>query len=385
MEQRHFHHSLKKFLFTLTFLCIASTMLHAEVRYAENLSISEYDGYTVALVQQAWRGNEAEPLRYAFIHSDADNPDRVRTRIKERFSDLPEPKIFTAPIDSIVTLSTTYLPPLLMLEEVKALDGVDKKTYVYSSEIRSRIEKGAIEEVGTGNSLDIEQLVTMQPDAVMATGTSGEWNVAPKLRKAGIPVLLNADYLERTPLGRAEWIKFTALLFDKRQEAQELFRSIESRYEELRKKAEQAQEQPKVLLNRPMQDKWVVPGGESYMARFIQDAGAMYLWEENDSVSSLVRDPEAVFSRALEAEYWIHQYGWTSLQDVTAANKSFSQILAYKKGHVVNNDKRVTEQGANDFYESGGSRPDRVLADLIKIFHPERMKDHSLYYYRYLE
>lgn len=374
---------LKAALFAVLLL-VSAAVLGAEVRYARNFSLSDYQGYTVAEVKGAHLKDATASLRYVFIDPGAADLSVVRNDIRERFPGIRERRIFEPPITSFVSLSTTYLPALLMLDRVEALTGVDDGAYVYSPEIRQRIEAGEVAELGTGGRLDTEKLLELGPDAVMMSGAAGQWNTAPKLRKAGIPVLISTDYLERSPLGRAEWIKFYALLFGEREKADRLFRTIEERYLQLRRKAAGAEGLPAVLLNRPMRDKWVVPGGRSYMSRFIADAGGRYLWEKNRSRSSLVLDPEAVFARALEADVWLHQYGWDSLADVTAANKSFSRIPAVQNGQVVNNDRRVTEKGANDFYESGASRPDRVLADLVKIFHPEMLTDHELYYYRYL-
>jgi iron complex transport system substrate-binding protein len=134
-----------------------------------------------------------------------------------------------------------------------------------------------------------------------------------------------------------------------------------------------------------MQGRWVLPGGESYMARFLEDAGADYVYAENEKSAALIMDTEAVYAEVVDAEYWLHQYGWDSLSDVVAHDPRLGRLEAFNEGHVLNNDARVNEGGGNDFYESGPYRPDLVLEDLVRIFHPEQLPDHRLYYYRYLK
>jgi iron complex transport system substrate-binding protein len=357
-----------------------------EVRYADHLTLDSYPGYTVARVSRTWLGGDAEALIYACIDPAADaSVARVKERIRRRFPAIPPDAIFTPPIKRMVTLSSTYIPSLLRLEVEDALVAVDKAEHIYSERVRRMIESGKIAEVGAAGSLDIERLLALEPDAVMATGGSGEWSVAPGLEKAAVPLIVNADYLESSPLGRAEWIKFTALLFGKPEEGREQFRRIEERYTQLERRAQKAASRPRVLLNRPMQGRWVLPGGDGYMAQLLEDAGAHYLWEERGGTESMVLDPEAVFARAGRAEFWLHQYGWDSLKEIARAEPYLTQLPAFKQHRVLNNDRRVTAAGANDFYESGALRPDLVLADLIAIFHPNMLPEHELRYYRYLE
>lgn len=377
-------HTLMRFAAGMLLLLSTAAAVQAEVRYARHFDLRQGREYIVAEVRPVWRGADAPPLRYVFIQPDSSSPEEIRERIHDRFPDLGERAVFRPPVESLVLLSSTYLSALTALGGGDALAGVDAKEHIYDPRVRRMIEAGRVAELGS-TDVDLEQLVALQPGAVMAPGGRGEWNVVPGLEKAGVPYLVNADYLESSPLGRAEWIKLTALLLDRLPEARKIFRRVEQRYLQLAERAASAEGRPQVLLNRPMQERWTVPGGESYMARLIADAGGAYLWADRGGTGSMVLDQEAVYAEAAKADVWIHQYGWDSLAEIAEAEPLLTRIPAYRRGRVVNNDRRVNEEGANDFYESGTLRPDLILADLISLFHPALLPDHELHYYRYLE
>ena len=363
------------------FLCLfalcmgAGTLASTEIEYAEGFSVEERDGYTAVEVSRRWEeGNEAS--RYALISRS----------VKIEELDIPDGfRVIRTPVRSMIALSTTYLYPLVRLDTLDSLIAVDNHGYVYNKKVRRRIENDGIAEVGNGPTVDLERIVSLEPEMVMATGVAGEWNTAKRLEEAGVPVVVNADYLERAPLARAEWIKFIALFVKKEERAAELFEEIERRYASLKRSAASVEHRPTVFLNRPMQGRWVLPGGESYMARFLEDAGAEYVYSENEKRAALTMDTEAVYSEVVDAEFWLHQYGWNSLSDVIAHDPRLGRLEAFRKGNVLNNNARVNEGGGNDFYESGPYRPDLILKDLLSIFHPSHLPEHELYYYRYLK
>jgi len=363
------------------FLCLfalcmgAGTLASTEIEYAEGFSVEERDGYTAVEVSRRWEeGNEAS--RYALISRS----------VKIEELDIPDGfRVIRTPVRSMIALSTTYLYPLVRLDTLDSLIAVDNHGYVYNKKVRRRIENDGIAEVGNGPTVDLERIVSLEPEMVMATGVAGEWNTAKRLEEAGVPVVVNADYLERAPLARAEWIKFIALFVKKEERAAELFEGIERRYSSLKRSAASVEHRPTVFLNRPMQGRWVLPGGESYMARFLEDAGAEYVYSENEKRAALTMDTEAVYSEVVDAEFWLHQYGWNSLSDVIAHDPRLGRLEAFRKGNVLNNNARVNEGGGNDFYESGPYRPDLILKDLLSIFHPSHLPEHELYYYRYLK
>jgi iron complex transport system substrate-binding protein len=239
-------------------------------------------------------------------------------------------------------------------------------------------------EVGDSVRLDLETLIALRPDLVLAMSIGDPENdVFAMLDRAGLPYAVDAAWTEETPLGRAEWIKFTAAFFDREAEANRLFDQIAARYEELRAIASSVEQRPTVLVGTPFQGTWHVSGGAAYQARLIADAGGRYLWADDPSTGSIPLDFESAYARGLDADVWIHTYGWHSLADGVAADERMADFAAWKSGRVYNNDARMNAAGGNDYWETGSVRPDLVLADLIEIFHPDLI-DHELVFHRQL-
>ncbi len=360
------------------------------VQYAEGFSIEERRGYTLLHIHLPVSGREVSST-YVVVPRDSEKSISEK-QIRETLSlDSTGPKVqfIKTPVKKLIPLSTTFLPPLELLDVEHVVSGIDKLDLIYSEKLRTTVVEQNIPQVGNGPSLDVEKVVHLKPVVVMANYTQGEWNVIPKLKKASIPVILNGDYLESDPLGRAEWMKFIGLLCGRAAEAEKQFNDIAEDYTYLKEKVASALSRdavsPKVVMNRPMNGRWVVPGGKGYMAQFIKDAGGEYLWAQDSHSRSLVLDVEEVFLKALRADFWLHQYGRTSLEDLAGEDQRLGKLKAFQEGNVVNNDARMNEAGSNDFYESGPYRPDVILADLISLFHPSLLPAHSLYYYRYLQ
>lgn len=356
-----------------------------DVNHAEGFSVDSVGGYTVVRVSRLWEDNGSESVYCLVSRAHEKSDEEILKDVKRQLSSREEIQLIRTPVTSFAALSTTYLYPLAELGKADSLVAVDKHGHVYNREVRALIKRGDVAEVGDGPTINLEKIVALKPELVMATGVAGEWNTAERLEKAGVPVVVNADYLEKTPLARAEWIKFISLFFGEEEQASRVFGRIEKEYAELKKQAAGRSSSPSVLLNRPMQGRWVLPGGESYMARFLDDAGADYMLSFNKSDAAVIRDVEWVYNQALEEEFWLHQYGWKSLEDVRQNDPRLMELRAFREGNLVNNDARVNKSGGNDFYEGGPYRPHIILADLIKIFHPSLLPEHSLHYYRYMK
>ena len=357
------------------------------IEYAEGFSVEERDGYTLLHVHPPGEAGVQHTTYVLVSRGHSQSPSD--TEIARQVAPDSSYQIVKIPVKKLIPLSTTFLPPLEWLDAEESLVAVDRREHIYSPALRELVKQKRLPQVGNGPSLNMEIVVQLQPAVVMANVSQGAWNMVPKLRRASVPVILNSDYLETTPLGRAEWIKFIGLLLGRVEEAEHRFEAVADRYLELQQLVENSlkrqEERPHVILNRPMNGRWVVPGGNGYMARIIEDAGGSYLWAEDEQSSSLVLDVEEVFVRALQADIWLHQYGRDSLQELLGVDKRLRRIKAVKNGNVVNNDARMSPTGSNDFFESGPYQPQVILSDLISLFHPALLPDHSLYYYRYLE
>jgi iron complex transport system substrate-binding protein len=286
----------------------------------------------------------------------------------------------------VVTLSSTYLPALEELGVSGHIVGHDRRSWVYSPEIRARMRRGEIEQVGSGGDLDLELLLSLSPDVVFTydAGTSAE-NPYPRLAETGLTVVTTAEYLEHSPLGRSEWILFMAAFFDLEEAAREVFSRIEKRYLELKRRASETDERPTVLLNAPWGASWAMPEGANYSAVFLEHAGADYVFSERSGSGTLFLDFETVLAEAGDAEYWLNPGDWESLREGLSGDRRFRLFRAFREEHVYNNNARVAPDGGNDYFESGYLRAERVLSDLIAIFHPELMPGYQLFYYRKLQ
>jgi iron complex transport system substrate-binding protein len=344
-----------------------------EPRYSTGFHVEYHPSYKVVTVSQPWPGAESG-FSYVLVQRGTEPP-----------ADVDADRVIEVPIRSIVSMSTSYLPHLEMLGVLDTLIGNDAFAWVSSEAVLQRIASGAMKEVGSGATVNIELLVEMEPDLIMTSAMGTEWDTHPKLEEARLPYVINAEWNEQTPLARAEWIKFMALFYNGEAEANSVFDAIEKEYTGLMEKASSAASKPTVFLGAPYQGTWWMAGGGSFAARFLGDAGAEYVWADDESTGSLMLDIETVYDKAGKADIWLNTGYWNSLEDAEKADERFTKFKAYQNGMIYNNNLRMGPGGGNYYYESGPANPHKVLADLIKIFHPELLPDHQLYYYKKLE
>ncbi len=338
--------------------------------YATGFSVTYHDTYKLVRVTRPWPGARTS-FEYLLVERGTKPP-----------SGYPGAVRVTVPVRSVVALSETYLAEIEMLGETASLSGIDRAAYVYSARIRAGVAQGRIKQVGEGAATNLELLVALRPDLVLTSSSGGGGELSAKLLEAGLPVVIDGDWAEPTPLGRAEWIKFIALFYDKEREANTLFASVAAEYNRLKALAQGARSRPTVFVNAPWQGSWGMPGGGSYVAALLRDAGADYLWADSDSSGTQFLSLEAVIDRAASADFWLNPGDFRSRADALAVDPRFAQFRAFRRDALYNNNARVTPEGGNDYWESGPARPQVVLADLIKIFHPRLLPDHELYYYR---
>src|SRR5690606_22968245 len=142
-----------------------------------------------------------------------------------------------------------------------------------------------------------------------------------QFEKAGIPVIYNADWVETTPLGKAEWIKFFGVLFDKQQEATNFFNKVVKDYTDAKNTVAEQGKKPTVISGSIFQDVWYVPQGSSWMAQFINDAGGNYLWSDSEGTGSLSLSFETVFEKGMNADFWIGPGEFISFNQMKMAHK----------------------------------------------------------------
>lgn len=294
-------------------------------------------------------------------------------------------KVIYTPINSIVCTSTTHIPLLDYLNESEKLVGFPTHDYISSEKTRKLIDAGKVQELGTDKGMNIEQLAVLKPNLVMSYTMTADYGQFKKIEEFGVPVVINAEYLEEHPLGRAEWIKFMALFFGKEKMADSVFQVIEKNYNETKTKAESVKQKPTVLSGVVYGDAWFLPGGQNYAAKLLSDAGCEYLWASDSSKGFLQLSFESVYEKANAADLWIGVASFTTLDEVKNADERYTKFNPYKTKQVYTYNARKGAKGGSEFLELGYLRPDIILNDLVKIAHPELLPEYELYFHERLE
>ncbi len=346
----------------------------ASLTHADGLTIDYFNNYKVVTVLNPWRDADVT-FQYVLVQCGTPAPDGY-----------PDAQVIDVPARSIITMSTTFLPHLQELGVLDRLVGVDSFAYINTPAVRSLVDAGTLTEIGNGMQVNVESIIDLDPGVIMADGIGDpQSDVHPVLLEAGLPVALSGEYMETSPLGRAEWVKFMAALFNQEATAETSFANKVTQYNDLVAQVATVTERPTVFTNSPFQGTWYISGGNSYIAQILEDAGAAYLWADDDSTGNLLLSFETVLDRAADADFWVTTSTWNSIDEALAEDERFAEFAAVQNGRLYNNNARVNEQGGNDYWESGVTNPHIILADIIKIFHPELLPEHELYYYQQLK
>ncbi|HLS30359.1 MAG TPA: ABC transporter substrate-binding protein [Flavobacteriaceae bacterium] len=290
------------------------------------------------------------------------------------------------PIEKIVVTSTTHIPSLESLEVENTLVGFPDLDYISSPKTRQRIEEDKIADLDQNENINLEVLLSLQPDAVIGFSMKENNKVYSNISNAGTPVIFNGDWNEENPMGKAEWIKFFGVMYDKEAEAEKHFETIKENYESAKALiSQEVEEKPTVLSGAMYQDVWYLPGGKSWMAQFIADAGGNYLYKNTDETGSLSLSFESVFDKARDAEIWIAPSGFTSFEQMKEDSKHYTEFEAFKNKQLYGYTATKGETGGVLYFELAPNRPDLVLKDLIKIFHPELLADYENTFFKALE
>jgi iron complex transport system substrate-binding protein len=347
-----------------------------EVAHSKGFTIEYFDHYKIVHIISPF-DKTSDTTKYVLLERGTKKP-----------SGYADHETIEIPIRSLAAMSSMHVGLLDFLNANQVLTGLGSLQYVYSPQVIKLIDEGKIAEVGRNEGLNEELLVSMHPDLIMTMGNPGAGLSHYKtLDEAGIPVMINSEWVETTPLARAEWVKLMAALLNKEALVNQKFSVVEKEYRRLTLLAKQIKAHPTVLSGLNTKDAWFIPGGDSYMARFFSDAGADYHWNSMKSTGSLSLSFESVYPIALKADYWMN-VGFDKKNkkgDVLALDARYSDFKAYKSGQMYSYNNRVNDKGSNDFFESGNVNPHTVLADLIKIFHPDLLPEHKLVYYKKLE
>jgi iron complex transport system substrate-binding protein len=294
-------------------------------------------------------------------------------------------QVITVPIENIVCTSTTHIPLLDYVGETDKLIGFPTTDYISSETMRKRIDEGKVKDLGIDKGMNLEILYTLKPSLVMGYTMTKDLGQLKKIQELGIPVVINAEYLEKHPLGRAEWVKFMALFFGREKEADSVFNKIEKEYLTTQQLVSQVKAKPTVLSGIVYGDAWFMPGGQNYAAKLLKDAGCEYLWANDSTNGFLQLSFESVYSKAKDANLWIGVGSFKTLNEIKAAEERYTLFKPFKEKKVYSYDARKGAKGGSEFLELGYLRPDLILKDLVKIAHPELMTGYELYFHKKLE
>ena len=340
------------------------------VEAAVGFSVEYHNNYKVVTVNTPWQGAEA-PLTYVLVQCGTPAPEVEGSTAT-----------IEVPVKTIVSMSTSFLPHLTAQGLLDKVVAVDTMLYTSNEALQARFAADAVVEVGGGGGgteVNVEQLIDLQPSLILTQRFSADDTTYPAIQEAGLPVVIDADFLDTSPLGLAEWGKYISLFFNTEKLAQEQFAGVQSRYEKLATLAKTADSLPTVFAGTPFDSTWFMPGGASYLGTLIRDAGGDYLWADDESTGSLFLDFETVLDTAVDADYWVNIFQ-TTKADVLGLDERLSQFAAFEDGAYTNN-AVMNANGGSDYYENGYANPDVLLADLVKIFHPDLLPQHELVYY----
>ncbi|TMU56894.1 ABC transporter substrate-binding protein [Flagellimonas algicola] len=349
---------------------------HAEVNslsHAWGFSFEKQGDITVIEVSSAWPGSNTT-FTYALVP-------------KEKWASISLPAdtydaIIGTPVERMVITSTTHIPSLEALGELESIVGFPNTDLISSKRTRERIEQGQIKELGSNENINTEITLELNPEVVVGFGINDTNKAYETIKKSGVPLVYNGDWTEATPLGKAEWIKFFAPFFHKEMEADSIFNAIETDYKKAKLLALEAKEKPTVLTGGLYKDVWYVAGGNSWMAQFLQDANANYLWAESPESGSIGLSLEVVLAKGSQADYWFNPSLHTSYEELLQVNTHYQQFEAFTQNKVFSNAIKKGDTGGLLFYELAPQRPDLVLKDLISILHPGLLPDYEPHFFR---
>lgn len=338
--------------------CKSTTVENKEqagkLRYASLLTMEENDRFAQVTVRNPWKPEETL-ARYVLVSADQTLPDS-----------LPEGIVLRTPLQRVGLTSSVHASLLKELDAGKRVCGLTDMQYVVGPSLRAYLQENEVADLGSSMSPDFERLRAANIDALLVSPYEG--GATNGLERLGVPLVQCADYMETSPLGRAEWMRFYGRLVGEGARADSLFLVVENEYNALKEQATQTDSaaRPTVFCDLPMNGTWYEPGGESTMGILLQDAGSRYLWADERVSGSLSLDMEAVYARAHAADVWLIKYGAAS--DLTFGqmqrdNAAYARFDAYQQGRVwVCNTFRVP------FFEDEPFHPERLLRELVRIF-----------------
>lgn len=338
----------------------------SNIKYAKGFDIIKTDSETKLIIKTPYPG-ATEATTYTIVTEKSSEKNAIKV-----------------PLNSIVVTSSTHIPALELLNVEQKLVGFPNTTFVSSEKTRKLIDANLVKELGHPDHINTETLLDLNPDLVMGFAVNNNNKMFKTIEKLGIQVILNGDWLEETPIGRAEWIKFFGVLFDKEKEADSIFNKIKTNYLEAKAIAQKSKNTPSVICGGLYKDVWYTPAGNSFEATFLRDANTNYIYKDAKGKGSLSLNIENVFEKGKDADIWLSPGFYKTLDALEKNNLVCSKMKAFDNKAIYSYNNTTGEKGGVWYFELSPVRPDLVLKDLIKIAHPELLPDYEFTFYEKL-
>ena len=279
------------------------------------------------------------------------------------------------PLKRVVVMTNSLAHLMVELGVEDCIAGVCEPEYISDTLIRARLADGTIVDCGNSMYPTIEKIMSLHPDAIMVSPFEGTGYG--QLEKLGIPLLECADYMETSPLARAEWIRFYGRLFGAAATADSLYGQVSHDYNSLKEIASKTVMRPKVMLDTRSGSAWYVAGGGSTIGRMIADAGAEYLFADNDGSGSVPLSFETVFEKAQNADVWLLKNSSSIPLTYNLLESDFKSYASFKPFRERN--IWVCDVNQVPYFELSSFHPEMLLSDFISIFHPETSSGRHFY------
>ena len=325
-------------------------------RYARLIHVEQREGCRVVYIDNPWMQGKGLHT-YVLVPYDAPLPD-----------DLPGGTIVRTPLRRSVVFTSVHCALIDQLQATAQVAGVADLKYIKVPFVQEGVQSGRIADCGDGMSPVVEKIIDTEADALLLSPFENAGGYG-QMEDINIPIVECAEYMEMSPLARAEWMRFYGMLYGKEKEAEQLFAQVETNYTALKQQAATAADRPSVLVDKMAGSVWYVPGGRSTIGQMLSDANADYPWTDDTHSGSLQLAIETVLERAGESDFWLLRYD-------SPTQLTMLQLLSEKDGYrMVRSVENERVYGCNVttsmFYEETPFRPDLLLQDLIKILHPD--------------
>lgn len=339
------------------------------IRYAKGFSVRDYGAYRLVDVSDPL-DTASVTYHYALV-----------PRGKRPMGIPAEYTLIETPVRRVVCMTALQMSNFIKLDATDRIVGISSTRFLYNAAIKQQLDQKRTSRIGIEGNFDNEVILAINPDVIFVSPFKKGGYEA--IKNLGLPLVTFLGYKESSPLGQAEWIKFTAMLLGLEEQANARFNAIEERYNELKSLAAKASLRPTVLSGELHGGNWYVVGGKSYLAHLFEDAGAQYFMQNDNESGGFYVDFETVYSQGANTDFWrvVNSFDGTFTYDAMRQTDSrYADFKAFKEKKVIYCNLR-----SKPFYENTPVEPEVVLADLIKAFHPDLLPDYAPVYYELMQ